>query len=108
MENVIYIVVAVVVLLLWLYLMGFKNWLVFAVTEAENALGSKTGQLKLRMAYDMAVGTYPVLAKLMPYAVFNWFVGSALKTMRQMLAENKTIEELVVGRLEELAGDLND
>ena len=60
------------------------------------------------MAYDMAVERYPLLAKFMPYTVFNWFVGSALKTMKKMLAENKTIEELVVGKLEELAGGGND
>ena len=108
MEHLIYIIAAVVVVLLTLYLMGFRNWLVYAVTEAEAALGSKTGQLKLRLAYDMAVETYPVLAKFMPYTVFNWFVGSALKTMREMLTENKTIEELVVGKLEELAGGSND
>ena len=108
MDNLLYIVAAIVVMLLWLYLMGFKNWLVFAVTEAENALGSKTGQLKLRMAYDMAVSTYPVLAKLMPYTVFNWFVGLALKTMREMMEKNTTIAEIVVGKLEEAAGGSND
>lgn len=104
-EQVFYIIAAIAVVLLWLYLNGFRNWLVHAVTEAEAALGSKTGQLKLRMAYDMAVERYPVLAKIMPYAVFNWFVGSALKIMNEMLTKNKTIAEIVQGKIEEATGE---
>ena len=108
MEHVIYIIAAIVVVLLSLYLMGFRNWLVYAVTEAEAALGSKTGQLKLRLAYDMALDRYPVLAKFMPYTVFNWFVGSALKTMREMLEKNQSIAEVVQGKIEELVGGFDD
>lgn len=36
-----------------------KEWLLLAVTEAEKALGSGTGQLKLRQTYQMFVKTFP-------------------------------------------------
>lgn len=100
MEYVIYIIAAIVVVLLSLYLMGFRNWLVYAVTDAETALGSKTGQLKLRWAYDLALSKYPILAKIMPYSLFDWFVGSALKVMRKML-ENQSIAEIVEGAVKD-------
>lgn len=97
-DKVIFALLAVFAMLLGLYLNGFKNWLVYAVTDAETALGGKTGQLKLRWAYDLAVSKYPVLAKIMPFTVFDWFVGSALKVMREML-ENKSIAEIVEGAI---------
>lgn len=101
LTHVFYGVAALGVTLLCLYLMGFKNWLVYAVTQAETLLGGNTGQLKLRLAYDMAVEKYAIVAKIMPYPVFDWFVRSALKTMNKMLTENKTIEQIVRGSIEE-------
>lgn len=97
-DNIIFAVLAVFAVLLGLYLNGFRNWLVYAVTDAEMALGSKTGQLKLQWAYDLAVSKYPILAKIMPYTVFDWFVGSALKVMREMM-KNKSIAEIVEGAI---------
>ena len=40
-----------------------KEWLLYAVTEAEKELGSGTGQLKLRYVYDMFVAKFPYLVK---------------------------------------------
>lgn len=99
-DHVIFAVLAVFVVLLALYINGFRNWLVYAVTDAETALGSKTGQLKLRWAYDLALSKYPILAKIMPYSLFDWFVGSALKVMRKML-ENQSIAEIVEGAVKD-------
>ena len=42
---------------------NLKEWLKWAVTQAEKELGSGTGQLKLRMVYDMAVEKFPWLLK---------------------------------------------
>lgn len=97
METIFYIVLVAVVLLVWLYLLGFKQWLIYAVTEAETLLGGKTGQLKLKLAYDMAIGAYPVLAKIMPFSVFKMLVDGALKAMRQMLAEDEAVAYAVLG-----------
>lgn len=101
MSTVHYIICGIIVTILLLYFNGFKNWLVTAVTEAEQVYGSKTGKLKLQYAYQLAVQTYPVIAKLIPYKLFDWLVGFALKVMRTMIAENKTISEIIQGEISE-------
>ena len=74
---------------------AFKNWLVYAVTEAEAKFGGKTGKLKLRYVYDMAVEAFPVIAKTLPFSFFSWAVDSALLIMRGMLEDNKQIADIV-------------
>ena len=39
-----------------------KEWLLWAVTEAEKQLGGGTGRIKLRYVYDMFVTRFPSLA----------------------------------------------
>ena len=80
-----------------IYVMGYKNWLVWAVSEAEKTFGSGTGQLKLRYAYDLAIKRYPTIAKLIPFSVFKWMVDQALVTMREMIEKNGKIAGVIVG-----------
>ena len=80
--------------------MGFKNWLVWAVSEAEKVLGSGTGQLKLRLVYDMAVARFPILAKIMPFKVFSNMVDAALKIMNEMIKSNSAIAETITNKIE--------
>ena len=74
---------------------SFKNWLVYAVTEAEAKFGGKTGKLKLRYVYDLAVEAFPVLAKTLPFSFFSWAVDAALLIMRGMIEDNKQIADIV-------------
>ena len=74
-----------------------REWLVYAVSSAEAELGSGTGQLKLRHVYDMFVERFPTIALFITFAEFGKMVDDALVTMRQMLANNKAISELIVG-----------
>lgn len=100
MEPEMYILAAVVIVVLiisGIYVNGFKNWLVWAVSEAEKTFGSGTGQLKLRNAYDLAVVRYPILAKLIPFSLFKWMVDKALDTMREMIEKNGKIAGVIVG-----------
>lgn len=100
MELEMYILAAVVIVVLvagGIYVNGFKNWLVWAVTEAEKTFGSGTGQLKLRHAYDLAVARYPTIAKLIPFSVFSLLVDKALVTMREMIEKNGKIAGVIVG-----------
>ena len=91
-EMIVVSVVVVIVLIAGgIYVNGFKNWLVWAVTEAEKAFGSKTGKLKLRYAYDLAIKQFPVLAKCIPFSVFSAMVDSALDIMREMIEKNANI-----------------
>ena len=80
-----------------IYVNGFKNWLVWAVTEAEALFGSKTGQLKLRYAYELAIKRFPIVAKLIPYSLFGKMVDAALEIMKSMIANNASIAEAVQG-----------
>lgn len=95
--------VFLVVLMIWL--MGFKEWLVWAVAEAESVFGSKTGELKLRYAYNLAVKQYPILAKIIPFAIFKKIIDAALRVMEDMVKNNKPIKAAIMGLLEvELEG----
>lgn len=102
--NTTYIIIAALVavflVVLTIYLMGFKNWLVWAVSEAEKVLGSGTGQLKLRLVYDMAVARFPILAKIMPFKVFSNMVDAALKIMNEMIKSNSAIAETITNKIE--------
>lgn len=93
-------IVAVFLIALMMWLMGFKNWLVWAVSEAEAVLGSKTGQLKLHYVYDLAVARFPIAAKLIPFTVFSKLVDAALDVMRDMIENNTSIAEAITKQIE--------
>lgn len=107
--NTSYIVIAAIVAVflvgLTIYLMGFKNWLVWAVSEAEKVLGSGTGQLKLRYVYDSAVVRFPIVAKFIPFSMFSKMVDAALDVMNDMITNNATIAEAITNQIE---GDDDD
>lgn len=99
-DYIIAAVVAVFLVGLIMWLKGFKDWLVWAVSEAEAALGSGTGQLKLHYAYDLAVKQFPILAKIIPFNLFSWFVDAALKVMRDMIDNNEKIAFAITDQTE--------
>ena len=74
---------------------NIKEWLKYAVVEAERELGSGTGQLKLRMVYDMAVKQFPFIVQLIPFDTFSKWVDEALDWMRGQLAENKAAQSYI-------------
>ena len=74
---------------------NIKQWLKLAVVEAEKALGSGTGQLKLRYVYDLAVKQFPWIVTLVTFEVFSGWVDEALDWMRDQLKQNATIDEYV-------------
>lgn len=72
-----------------------REWLLFAVTEAEKALGGGTGKLKLRYVYDMFIAKFPWLVKVVSFDLFSGLVDDALEEMRGMLASNKAVARIV-------------
>lgn len=94
-EIILGVILAVIVIGGSIYINGFRNWLVWAVTEAETMFGSKTGKLKLRYAYELAIERFPVLAKMIPFAVFSKLVDGALDVMREMIENNKNIADAI-------------
>lgn len=74
-----------------------KEWLLYAVTEAEKELGGGTGQVKLRYVYDMFISKFGILAKLISFNRFSLLVDEALDIFRNMLETNKSLDKYVNG-----------
>lgn len=76
-----------------------REWLLWAVTEAERELGGGTGQLKLRQVYDLFVARFPWLARVISFNRFSDLVDEALIDMRKMLATNEAVQAHVGGEV---------
>lgn len=72
-----------------------REWLLWAVTEAEKALGKGTGAIKLRQVYDMFVVRFPWVARVISFALFSGLVDEALESMHSMLKTNTAIKTFV-------------
>ena len=73
------------------------EWLVCVCAEAEMTYGSGTGYPKLRDAYSEFVKNYPFLSVILPFEYFSSLVDSALKMLKEKLAENEAIYDVIVG-----------
>lgn len=98
-ELIISGIVAVFLVVLMMWLMGFKNWLVWAVAEAEKMLGGGTGQLKLRYVYDLAVIRFPIVSKVIPFSMFSKLVDAALAVMNDMIVNNTSIAVAITNEI---------
>ena len=76
-------------------LQAVKEWLLYAVIEAEKKLGGGTGQVKLRYVYDMFVGKFGFLADIISFETFSGLVDEALEKMREMLKNNEAVNTYV-------------
>lgn len=74
---------------------SIKEWLLYAVTEAEKALGSGTGQLKLRYVYNMFIDKFPYLSEIISFDMFSGLVDEALENMRHLIETNTAVEKYV-------------
>ncbi len=72
-----------------------REWLLFAVAQAEKELGSGTGQLKLRYVYDMFIAKFPHLVKVVSFESFSSLVDEVLEKFRAMLSSNKALQSYV-------------
>jgi hypothetical protein len=76
---------------------NLKSWLVFAVASAEKALGSGTGELKLRQVYDQFLDKFPVLSKFISFEMFSSLVDKALESLEDMLNTNEAVNTYIKG-----------
>ena len=74
---------------------SLREWLLWAVTEAEKNLGSGTGRLKLRSVYDLFVARFGWLARFIDFDTFSDMVDDALEEMRDMLDTNEAVQTYV-------------
>lgn len=72
-----------------------KEWLLYAVTEAEKQYGSGTGQIKLRAVYNLFLKEFPKLAFFVSFNMFSAWVDFVLDRMREMLQDNKELRNYV-------------
>lgn len=74
-----------------------KEWLLWAVTEAERELGAGTGRLKLRQVYDLFIQRFPAVSRYITFETFSGWVDEALEQMKKLLATNTAFKEYVEG-----------
>lgn len=72
-----------------------REWLLLAVCEAEKALGSGTGRLKLRMVYGEFVNKFTWVAKFMTFDDFSKMVDDALNEMKILIETNEAIKSFI-------------
>ena len=72
-----------------------KEWLIFACMEAEKELGKETGNLKLRMVYDMFLTKFSWLAKVISFEQFSKMVDESLDRFKHLLESNNAIKNIV-------------
>lgn len=78
-------------------LQKIKEWLLFAVTQAEKELGGGVGVLKLRYVYDMFLEKFPALVSVISFELFSVYVDEALEQMKHLIETNKNIDDYVKG-----------
>lgn len=74
-----------------------KEWLLWAVIEAERIFGTETGVIKLRYVYNLFVVTFPWLERIITFEKFKRLVDEALERMEKLLLENNKIKEYIEG-----------
>ena len=72
-----------------------KEWLLFAVVQAEKELGSGTGQLKLRYVYNLALSKFPIFIKLIPFELFSSFVDGALQQLENLIEDSEGVKKYI-------------
>lgn len=72
-----------------------KEWLLYAVVEAERNFGTETGQIKLRYVYDLFVMKFPFLVAVISFDKFSEMVDEVLDRFEELLKENKALVEYI-------------
>ena len=72
-----------------------KQWLLWAVSLAEQKFGGGTGQLKLREVYDKFITKFPFISKIISFQTFSNLVDEVLVDMKEMLEKNDNINNII-------------
>ena len=78
-----------------------REWLLWAVAEAEKLYGSGTGALKLRYVYDLFLSRFKELEYFISFDEFSKMVDDSLVGFRDLLGKNEKINNYVEGSNEE-------
>lgn len=77
-----------------------KQWLLYAVIEAEKQYQGGTGALKLRAVYNQFCQVFPSLVPVISFEIFSELVDEALEQMKHLLETNLDIAYYVEGENE--------
>ncbi len=66
-----------------------KEWLLYAVIQAEYNFESGSGSIKLRYVYDLFVARFPLLVSLVSFEKFSVLVDGALEKAKVYLQEQE-------------------
>lgn len=77
-----------------------RQWLLFAVIEAEKQYQGGTGALKLRATYNQFCQVFPSLVPIISFELFSRLVDEALEQMKHLLETNLNIAYYVEGENE--------
>lgn len=72
-----------------------KTCLLAWVVAAEKDLGGGTGKVKLSQVYAWFTQTFPFIKNFVPFETFSKWVDESLIQMRNMLKENKNLENVI-------------
>lgn len=72
-----------------------KEWLLYAVTQAEKDLGGGTGKIKLRYVYDKFLIKFPYLIQVISFEDFEILVDQTLIQFRALLSSNQSLQNYV-------------
>ena len=72
-----------------------KEWLLWAVAEAEKLYGSGTGVLKLRYVYDLFLSRFKELEYFISFDEFSKMVDDSLIGFKDLLEKNEKINNYV-------------
>ena len=72
-----------------------KEWLLWAVAEAEKLYGSGTGVLKLRYVYDLFLSRFKELEYFIPFDEFSKMVDNSLIEFKDLLTKNQKINNYI-------------
>ena len=102
-KTMILIIIAIVIIAALFIVLAIKQpkkvkeWLLYAVIEAEKELGSGTGPVKLRSVYDMFITKFPKLSVFISFNTFSEWVDVALDYMEKLLTDNKDLKAIIKG-----------
>lgn len=72
-----------------------KNWLWYAIFQAELFYGGKTGPLKLQSVYNEFVKIFPKIAKKISFNTFSNLVDSVLENVNEIIKDNEAIQKII-------------
>lgn len=72
-----------------------KQWLLYAVIEAEKKMGGGTGEIKLRYVYDKFLIIFPKISLFISFELFKALVDEALSKAEELLQKNEKLKNYV-------------